>query len=203
MSDEIARFIQEFKEAIQATAAQRANAERAKKAKRLASGLAKSLSNGEQVDPIFLDLERRVAAIEQKLEQIANRKTDLEPFTRKARAMVDLEGILSPEAINSVQILLEQAGTSASGTRRRGRQFQFDLGAECTECKELLVGGRRGSPRWGHIRGLVTRHEQRDHEGFSADERLDLRAASTQLEDGTPEIRVKRYRIFRIEGTTQ
>ena len=196
MDREIQRFVSDFEAAIQASAQASASSRRAKAARRLATSLAKSLGEAGELDPAFLDLERRVRGIENKLGEIADRKTDLKPFIRKAQAMLDLDDILPKDALDQVRSLLKEAESTRPSSNRPGR-MAFELGAECTDCREVIVGARRGTPRWGHVRTFITRHDERNHEGFSAQERLDLRAASTQLEDGATEVTVKRYRIFR------
>lgn len=200
MSDEIEQFITSFEQAIQAREAGQYRVKLAKRARRLASNLSQTLGSAES-DPVLLDLARRSEGIERKLGELATAKDDsLDGFITKGNAMLALEDILPAPALARVKALLEQTqGASASGgTRSRRVRLPFDLGAECLACGKTLVGGTRGTPRWGHIRTFITRHDQAAHDGFTAEERLDLRAAATTLEDGADEVHVKTYRIHRM-----
>jgi hypothetical protein len=202
LDNELRQFIGTFQDAIQASQQAGATSRRAKAARRLAANLANALASELEGDPVFLDLERRVRGIEAKLEHLAESRQDLQPLIRKAEAMLALEDIIPADALAEVRDLLKQARATAAGPRRRATPLQYDLAAECTDCNEMLVGGRRGTPRWAHVRTFVTRHDERKHEGFTAQERLDLRAASAKLEQGANEAVVKRYRIFKIQDSS-
>jgi len=200
MHDEIRNFISDFEDAVLASERAGQTSRRAKSARRIARNLVRVLSEDAENSPELSDLARRAEGLETKLLELSDAKKDLGPYITKAEAMLALQGIIPEDAIETVQQLLARAsGRSGGGPRRR--RLNYDLGVECLECDAVVAGKKGGSPNWGLIRTLITRHDAAAHDGLSAQDRLDLRSAATQLEDGAPEVSVTRYRIYKVGGS--
>ncbi len=200
MDVEIKSFIQSFGEAIQASRQAQISAKRARAARRLAARLADVLSGEGDSDPVLLDLERRARGIQAKLDEVAERSVDLQPFVRKGEAILELEDLVPPDAVAAVRERLKESAEVAGETRSQRARLPFNIAVECVDCQETIVGSKRGTPRWGHARSAVTRHDEQFHEGLSPQERIDLRSAPAGLRGGDSEVTVKRYRIFRTSS---
>lgn len=135
-----------------------------------------------------IDVEDQIAAAEGIVSDLKNRQSaspSLAAMVKRARAIVDLEGIVDDEMVSRARDLVEKAQAKKL-LRQPGRgHLPKPVVAFCRECDQDLIASADGAQNWGTVRFRIRKHATEAHGGIPPDLKKRVMALRDQLNKGS------------------
>jgi hypothetical protein len=192
-------FLAEFRAAVNANQGPSVERRASHLALRNAQSLKKHLGRLKEQGADVTDEIVATEGIVDRLGALSRPLVDLRPLIRKGETLLELDDLLDADLLTQVEELVGE-GRAALGSGRHPRSsppLPFSVAAECTECRERIVGLRGGVIRWQRVLQIIKEHESDAHGEPLRDETV-IKSLRSEFLEGADQETVGRYRIFRV-----